>query len=345
MARKGLGNRASSIFGYGDIDVMSERDSHHEMLDATEQMALRSARSSNTAYLEKLRTKLSAVQKHVSRRTERREGASTDLSDMTGQAEAWRSVGIRERFTLWRIPAFSKWLLWLLIAGIDFYIFAQAVAFAENIKEPGPGDSEFWMGGAYGLIIFLVGIFVARALRKVDYSNAQKKLLKDLGTSTADGQDLRVSQPSVGITIFVTVTYVALIVYAYMLRSDAMGEGDSQGLLLIQTIVPALGVVVELLIDDPTEVRLPQRNPIDWYLEFRERHLAKKLDLREKRVAENEGYVGDQYRFERAALDTLHDGVGTPARTPRATPPPSVTPSLSEEDPNGSSPEDNPSEG
>lgn len=310
--KKSLGKVAAEVFSFGDIDTMVTGDSHQQMLLAHEAMERHAVREATERFVGKLRLKRDGMAEQLAARAQSRVKAAEDAADRIAVVDRWREVGIRERMTIRGIPRSAKFTLWALIAALDFYIFAQVMAYAENIADPGPGDPTFWLGGAVGLTVFIVGILLAQAIRRASYYHAQKKLLKELKEAGEDTTGLRPSNYSRWMTISFFVFYVALTAGAVVLRYQGGGK-QQPGLLMLQTMIPIIAVMLELLIDDPTEVRLPQRTIIDWWLSFRIRRLDAKIALRELIANEREASVSDRYRFEAAALATLHEGQGITA--------------------------------
>ena len=316
MARnKRLGAVASEVFAYGDIDTMVTGAAHHEMLAAHEQMEKHSVREATERFVGRLRFRRDDIARHLGVRAQHRAEAAARSADRIAVVDRWRDLGIRERMTLRSIPRAGKWALWALIAALDFYIFAQVMAYAENIADPGIGDATFWLGGAVGITVFIVGILLAQAIRRASYYQAQKKLLKELVAAGEDTTGLRLSNYSRGMTIAFALFYVVLTAGAVVLRYDGGGKAQP-GLLLLQTAIPIIAIMLELLIDDPTEIRLPQRTAWDWWLSHRKRRLDKKIELRELIAAEREAAVTDRYRFESAALATLHESHGIESGRP-----------------------------
>lgn len=318
MARKKrLGSVASEVFAYGDIDTMASGDFQQQMLAAHEAMEKHAVREASERFVGRLRLLRAGLGEQLADRAAHRVAAADAAADRIEVVERWRDLGIRERMTLRSISRGSKWALWLLIASLDFYIFAQVMAYAENIADPGLGDATFWLGGAVGITVFIVGILLAQAIRRASYYQAQKKLLRELKAAEEDTTGLRLSNYSRWMTISFAVFYIALTAGAVILRYQGGGKAQP-GLLMLQTMIPVIAIMLELLIDDPTEIRLPQRTIRDWWLSHRIRRLDAKIALRELITNEREAAVSDRYRFESAALATLHDSNGMEGRIPAA---------------------------
>ena len=310
MAKKRrLGTVAGEVFAYGDVDTMVNGEAHQYMLAAHEAMERHAVREATERFVGKLRLRRDGLSEQLATRARGRAEAEEAAKDRIAVVDRWRDVGIRERMTIRGIPRSAKWALWILIASLDFYIFAQVMAYAENIADPGLGDATFWLGGAVGLMVFVVGILLAQAIRRASYYHAQKKLLKELKAAEEDTTGLRLSNYSRWMTVSFFLFYLALTAGAVVLRYQGGGK-QQPGLLMLQTMIPVIAVMLELLIDDPTEVRLPQRTLIDWWLSHRIRRLDAKIALRELIANEREAAVADRYRFESAALAALHEGQG-----------------------------------
>lgn len=310
-----LGSVASQVFAYGDTETMTNGDTHESMLSAFESMERHGVRESGHRFVGRLQFRRDGVAEHLAARAQHRVAMAAKVQDRISVVDRWRAVGIRERMTLRTIPKVSKFALWLLIAALDFYIFAQVIAYAEDIPDPGPKDAAFWLGGAVGLTVFIVGILLAQAIRRAAYYMAQKRLLKEMNEAGEDTTGLRLSNYSRGMTFAFALFYLLLTAGAVVLRYQ--GGGKTQpGLLMLQTAIPVVAIMLELLIDDPTEVRTSERGGLDWYLETRKRRLDRKIANRQLIASEREGAVGDRYRFERAVLTTMHESHGI-IETPR----------------------------
>lgn len=307
--QKRLGAVAAEVFSYGDVDTMISGDTHFEMLAAHEAMEKHQVSEATERFVGRLRLHRERLANTLRERAQRRREAEEDAADRLAVVDRWREVGIRERITLRSIPRSAKWFLWVLICSLDFYIFAQVMAYAENIADPGFGDATFWLGGAVGVMVFIVGILLAQAMRRGSLFHAQRKLLKEIKKAGEDTTGLRLSSYSRWMTLSFAVFYIFFTAGAVVLRYQGGGR-EQPGLLLLQTMIPIVGVMLELLIDDPTEVRLPQRTIYDWWLSRRIGRLDVKIALREMIADEREASVADRYRFERAALENLHNSHG-----------------------------------
>lgn len=312
-SKRRLGTVASEVFAYGDIDTMVNSDAHQAMIAAHEAMERHAVREATERFVGKLRLKREGLSEQLAARARARAKAEADAQDRIAVVDRWREVGIRERMTIRGISRGAKWALWFLMAALDFYIFAQVMAYAENIADPGLSDPAFWLGGAVGLTVFVVGILLAQALRRGAYFHAQRKLLKELKESGEDTTGLRLSNYSRWMTLFFALFYVALTAGAVVLRYQGGGK-EQPGLLMLTAMIPVIAVMLELLIDDPSEVWLPQRTIVDWWLNHRIRRLDAKIALRELIANERQAAVADRYRFESAALAVLHDGQGIPSK-------------------------------
>jgi hypothetical protein len=307
--KKRLGAVADEVFAFGDIDRMASSRAHREMLAAHESMEQHSVREATERFVGRLRARRDGIGRHLAARARHRADVAARSADRSRVVDQWREAGIRERMTIRGMPRASKWAIWVLIAALDFYIFAQVMAYAENIADPGLGDATFWLGGAVGLTVFIVGILLAQTIRRASYYHAQKRLLRELEAAGEDTSGLRPSTYSRWMTIAFAVFYVLLTAGAVVLRYQGGGKAQP-GLLMLQTAIPIVAIMLELLMDDPTEIRLPERSFADWWLSQRLRRLETKIELRQLIANERLAAVADRYRFERAALGMLHEGHG-----------------------------------
>lgn len=304
-----LGSIAAQVFEYGDLEALPNGNTHYQMLAAYEAIEKHQVREATRLFVGQLKLERDRLAEKLSERAISRSRAVDAHSDRIAVVEQWRAKGIRERMTLRSIPRTGKWFLWALICSLDFYIFAQVMAYAENIADPGLTDATFWLGGAVGVMVFIVGILLAQALRRASYYHAQKKLLRELKNAGEETTGLRLSSYSRWMTLFFGLFYIFFTAGAVVLRYQGGGK-EQPGLLLLQTMIPIVGVMLELLIHDPSEVRLPQRTMIDWWLSRKIAKFDVRIALRQLIVDERQAAISARFAFERSALQNLHESRG-----------------------------------
>ena len=229
------------------------------------------------------------------------------------QAAAWRSVGIEERTPNLMLPGSVRGAILVLLASLDFYIFAQAYAAADgSIRDW--HDPRWWLGGLLGLCVFVVGVVFTHSLKNLIAARAQRELLRE-----ADHGQLKID-PEVREKLVTVksplpsllssgVIFVVLLGAGYLLRLQGSLVSDPV-VTVFQSLIPVVGVATELYLFDPFH-RVPPG------LGRRYRQLSKKLvrlEYRLKGIQRRRDQVIEAierfYGVEHAVLDVEQQDMG-----------------------------------
>lgn len=223
------------------------------------------------------------------------------------QPEAWREAGILESLRVPTVPRWARWCVLAFLASIDFYVFALAIARAQDVAAS-PFEPLFLFGGLLGLVVFIAGIALARQVKEMVYARQQRKLLDDIErdvriVNETVRRNLVISNPS-WVVAAVTGTVFALFVgYGFAIRWWEMGAGDNPNVVIFLSLIPLLAVCVELYLHDPTEVPMPTRSR-------RTQQLRRQRELRQAEVEEIQAEAAQRrvraeavYREAMALLD------------------------------------------
>jgi len=241
------------------------------------------------------------------------------------QAAAWRGVGIEERIPNLILPGLGRALILTSLAGLDFYIFAQAYAAADG-SISGWHDPRWWLGGLLGLCVFVVGVVFAHGLKNLIAAHAQHELLHeaDQGRFRIDPAvreklvTLKSPLPSLAGS---GVVFAVLLGAGFLLR--VQGSATSNLVIaLFQSLIPLVGVVAELYLFDPFH-RVPAG------LGRRYRQLQKKLarlehrlEGRQRKLANAVEALEEHYGVEQEILAVEQHDMGLKPTGPTSSPHP-----------------------
>ena len=316
-----LGGTAAQVVTIGDLDALVSRKGHQEILDGIEQVELAEANQRAEEYVGKVAARIETVRKHISRRELRRQTDNASRSDQINSAQAWRDAGIRSKFVLIQVPLFVRVLVWILFAGVDFYLFATAMVIALNEDDHDPSgflgySTAFWTGGVMGFMVFALGFAGAHLFRQSDYVRAQNNLKEELDSSSELSSGLRLSANSNGLSWFIGVFFAILTVVAFLVRAEGVDfkwsplDIKTLGPLLLQASVPIVAVGIEAIMYDPTNVNIKKPNLLDSILEWKVQRLEYKLEQHRLRVSGFREQIISRYDVERASLKIFHDSQG-----------------------------------
>jgi hypothetical protein len=193
-----------------------------------------------------------------------------DLEDRTkarqpsvDRAAAWREAGIRERVFALDLPTPVRRIVLGLLAMVDFYVFAIAVAEAQEVAASFT-EPLFLVGGSLGIFVFGVGLLLARVIKRAFYAIAQKRMLKDMRKIQSQGVEKRRLQPKqepewvlMGV---LGALFGTLCCYAFAIRWQAMDPTENPNVVVFMSLIPLIGLAVEMVIYDPSMVEPPRQS-------------------------------------------------------------------------------------
>lgn len=225
--------------------------------------------------------------------------------NLVDHAAAWRQVGIQERIASPGLPTPLRLVVLVVLAALDFYVFALAVAKSEDVRAS-LSQPAFLLGGLLGLTVFGFGLMLAQLLKGVGYARAQAAFLAEVQRgeiSVGSDVDRRHLVPSrISRLLFVVMgpVFLLMVAYSFAIRWQSMGSSDDPNLAILQSLIPVLGFAVELYLHDPTAVRTARPT---WRLRRLTRASAHLDDDLEQMQAQSEA--------ERARIDQTYDEAET----------------------------------
>lgn len=324
------GKIAARVLKDGDVDVSTGSRSRESVMEALRELEIIDTKQKVEVSVDRISSHIKFVEKWASRREMRRREINASRSDQIAASQAWRDAGVRSKFVLVETPLPLRIACWLAFAGIDVYLFGVAMCNALN-KDPYSADGvlglsgAFWTGGGFGLMVFILGLVLARTLRQVDYSNAQKVLIQELEELGMLPEGLHADAAGGRSSLISSLLFGALIIITFIVRlqGDAIdiftdfSEIARAAPIALQALVPPVSVCVEAVMHDPTEIRIRKPGALDGYLEWRRLGLDRKVELRKVEISRSEERVVARYRVERAVLEVLHESRGVSTKDGR----------------------------
>ena len=319
--RNGMGSLASQIVAVGDMDALTSRAGHRAMLDSVEQIERADLDQKAREYVGAIEHKIDYTNKLIQERADRRDKYNQQYADQHEYSQVWRDQGIRSRFALIQAPIFVRILTWIVFAGVDFYLFAEAMVVALNEDNQDSSgllgySTNYWTGGIMGLMVFALGVALSHLIRQRDYIRAQTELKQEIEETEGVSSDLRTSANSYAIFIIVSILFGVLTFAVLLVRADGIGfrfwplDVKRLGPLLMQMLVPFVAVGIEAIMHDPTSVHTKNNNIMDAILRRRIRNLERKKQDRQITVNKMSERISNKYSYERGVLDVIHDSHG-----------------------------------
>ena len=319
--RNGMGSLASQIVAVGDMDALTSRAGHRAMLDSVEQIERADLDQKAREYVGAIEHKIDYTNKLIQERADRRDKYNQQYADQHEYSQVWRDQGIRSRFALIQAPIFVRILTWIVFAGVDFYLFAEAMVVALNEDNQDSSgllgySANYWTGGIMGLMVFALGVALSHLIRQKDYIRAQTELKREIEEAEGTRPDLRSSANSNAIFIIVSVLFGILTFAVLLVRADGIGfhfwplDVKRLGPLLMQMLVPFVAVGIEAIMHDPTSVHTKRNSILDAILRRRIRNLERKQQDRQITVNKMSERISNKYSYERGVLDVIHDSHG-----------------------------------
>jgi hypothetical protein len=298
----------------GDADIaLAGAETRPRVLKSLEEAEIEDARAVARADSRALEELIAELRTDIDARAERRERRSEMIKDKVEQARLWRSVGAQERIPQMHMSLSARIVVLVLLASLDFYVFAQAYAVVADV---GGFTVEWFLGGLLGLAVFVAGVSLAHAIKSAILARAQREML-----IAADEERIKVdrkvrerlveSRTSILALLLTAAIFISLGIAGVLVRMQGTGvNGDSMAVVFFQALIPLVSVAVELYLHDPTERDDPQPNIRDRRLERRlvkaERRLRIKANQLETRIAKIERL----YNVEAAILDVEQQDMG-----------------------------------
>jgi hypothetical protein len=279
-------------------------------LEDAEIEKIRAASRTGTRAVEAL---IAELRLEMDTRAERRERQLEMVKDKVEQGRLWRAIGVQERIPSMAISSSLRVATLILLASLDFYVFAQAYAVVADV---GGYGVQWWLGGLLGLAVFVAGLALAHAIKDAILAHAQREMLKEAAESKvkiekAVRERLVESRPSILALLLTTTIFTALSVAGVLVRVGGSGtNSNSIAVVFFQALIPLVSVVVELYLHDPTERDEPRPNAVDHQLERRLVKAEKRLRAIAQGVESEIAKVERLYKVEAAILDIEQKDMG-----------------------------------
>ncbi|MFV0460612.1 MAG: hypothetical protein ACK5MT_17790 [Actinomycetales bacterium] len=188
-------------------------------------------------------------------------------------AEAWRNLGAQEAYPHAHLPLPLTIVLFILLAGLDFYVFAMAYAVVDDVTN---FSAQWWVGGLLGLVVFLAGLIVARQVKLFAVGQSEKRILTEIeGTPTYKAHDqvrrLGVNRANLLILLLSLLVFIVLVGVGIWIRASA-NQGQLPAIVMTG-LVPIVIISVEMYMYDPLERYRAKPNSLE---RSRERAMRKK---------------------------------------------------------------------
>lgn len=295
----------------GDIDIAL--DGADERLDALESLGDKElARLHRAASRKSTRTsnKLARTRTRATARDFDRAARNDKKRPKVEAATAWLRVGAGERVDVLNLPRWARAMILLFLGTLDFFVFANAFAVAEDV----PNFSlNWWTGGAVGIAVFVQGFFLSHALKRRMLATQQATMLEhareNLQVLTEPLEQLKPAHSNAWTFILSWGNFGVLIGAGTAVRSEGSAGGTSQGITIMLTLVPFIALLAETFMQDPLAADYDQPGVVDQALSRRASRLERRLDaidesLKAKiRLAEKD--TATERRFLRALMRDL----------------------------------------
>lgn len=284
-----------------------------KVLKSLEDAEIEKIRASSRTGTRAVEALIAELRLEMDTRAERRERQLEMVKDKVEQGRLWRAIGVQERIPSMAISSSLRVVTLILLASLDFYVFAQAYAVVADV---GGYGVQWWLGGLLGLAVFVAGLALAHAIKDAILAHAQREMLKE----AADGkmkidplvrERLVESRPSILALLLTATIFSALSVAGVLVRVNGAGTtSNSMAVVFFQALIPLVSVVVELYLHDPTERDEPRPNAVDHQLERRLVKAEKKLRAIAQGVESEIAKVERLYKVEAAILDIEQKDMG-----------------------------------
>lgn len=297
----------------GDADIaLAGAETRPKVLKTLEDAEIQEVRAATRADARSLEEEIAELRTEIDARAERRERQSELMRHKVEQARLWRSVGVQERIPQMHMGKGARSAVMILLAAVDFVVFAQAWVTVTNATNYGP---EWFIGGVLGLAVFFAGFTLAHAVKGSIMARAQRGFLSaadsDKLTIDPDVRPQLVDSKSSALALWLAaIIFIAMMIAGVAVRLGGGSASTSSSGVLMQGLIPLIGFAVELFLHDPME----RDDPLPTW---RDRRLERKLARAERRLrvvaAQVEARVAKiekLYRVEEAILDVEQKDMG-----------------------------------
>jgi hypothetical protein len=280
----------------GDLDVTTDGDGRLRIVDKLMLMDLSAARRAGETLTEKVRTKLTGLERRLGLRREDREHKNVQRADRVEQGRLWRKEGVYEKTLHIDLQRAARIAVYLFLGGLDFYVFAEAWAIGTDSVA---GEVNWWIGGLLGLVVFGAGFLAAVQLKRVVVSRRQRELLAE---ATKPNSRLVVLASNPLFLALAGTFFLAMVFLGFGVRVSNESAESNVFMVAMAALIPLLAAVAELFLYDPMQREEVRPNLIDRILEHRRAKAARKLELREERINRTLEGIRERYDVEKEVL-------------------------------------------
>jgi len=290
------GGVARALLKVGDLDVARDGSGRLRIGESWRRNALRQVAQLGIAMTVKLRTRIAGLERRIEIRDERRAKKNEQRADRIEQGRLWRREGLYEKTLHIDLPRLARVVLYLFLAGLDFYVFAEAWAIGTDSRT---GEVNWWIGGLLGLVVFGAGFLAAVQLKRVVMARRQRELLDEAQSPDPKLVMLAANPLFLGIA---GIFFLGMVVLGFLVRVANESTEVNLFMVAMAALVPLLAAVAELFLYDPMQREEVQPNLVDRILAHRSARAARKLELREEKIEQIEQGVRERYDGEMEIL-------------------------------------------
>jgi hypothetical protein len=301
------------IRAVGDSDIaLAGAETRPRVLKSLEDVEVEELRASSRANTRSVEELIAELRTDMDSRAERRERRLEMIKDKIEQGRLWRGIGVQERIPQMHVNGTGRAVILILLASLDFYVFAQAYAVVADV---GGYGVQWWLGGLLGLAVFVACVALAHAIKGTILARAQRDMLAE-----ADNDKVKIdkkmrerlveSRASVLALLLTATIFLSLSVAGVLVRVGGSSSTDSLPVVFFQALIPLVSVVVELYLHDPTERHEPALTIIDRRLERRLAKAEKRLRAMGQHLESRVSKVERLYKVEAAILDVEQKDMG-----------------------------------
>lgn len=300
------GRTAKSILnGVGDVDVSQlGPEARAGVLDSFEQVAVTEIETAAKVAAQRPETKLAGLNRRLGDRAAKRDRRNALRADRLEQGRLWRAAGIYEKTPHIDLPMFARILAYLFLAGLDFYVFAEAWAVGTDSTT---GEINWWVGGLFGLVVFGAGFLAAVQIKRGIVARRQRDLLDEM-----EEPDPRLVVLSLHprLTVGACLFFLAVIALGFAVRVSNESGSYNFWMVVMAALVPLLAAMAEIFLHDPMERQEAKPGWIDRLLLKRLAKVERKLEVLEEKKANALAQVRAMYEADRRILGVEQHDLG-----------------------------------
>jgi hypothetical protein len=312
MPRRGKkpGKLAREVFRVGHLEAAgAPAEARLVLIDDLEAAAVSAIEGGARARLGTIREQVARREAWLQDRAAARARRHAAVLDRITTAAAWRGVGIQERYSTVMLRPTARLAVLLLFASLDFFVFAQAYAFVDDVPD---FSVQWWLGGLLGLTVFAAGLTLSHQLKTLVVASRQRAYLD--GRADEEGTALVPLEVSIPMVVCTAIVFLLLCAAGLAVRVE--GGEEQWGALILPASIPLLVVLVEAYVHDPLERRGPSETWVDRLIRGRkaryEHRHDRLLDALQGYLAQVE--VGFRYERNTARVIAADLGMAVPAR-------------------------------